>query len=77
MLILLAINYHWCHCYRQLIIASVVVIGEKFIADVGIDENIANVVDTAKHKVANISENFRKNSQWPQWDTQGPGGTDS
>jgi hypothetical protein len=25
-----------------------------------------------KHKVANISENFRKNSQWPL--PQGPGG---
>jgi hypothetical protein len=27
-----------------------------------------------KHKAANISANFLKNAQWPQWDTQGPGG---
>ncbi len=26
-----------------------------------------------KHKVANITPNFRKNLKWPQWDTQGPG----
>ncbi len=32
---------------------------------------------TFKNKVANISANFRKNSKWPQKDTQGPGVTDS
>jgi hypothetical protein len=36
---------------------------------------IAGVVDTGeKHKVVNISANFRKYSQKPQWDTLGPGG---
>ncbi len=36
---------------------------------------IADFVDASdKHKVANISTNFRKNSQWPQCDTQRPGG---
>ncbi len=24
--------------------------------------------------VSNISASFRKNSKWPQWDNQGPGG---
>jgi hypothetical protein len=34
----------------------------------------AGVVDTAnKHSFANISANFRKNSKWSLWDTQGPG----
>jgi hypothetical protein len=28
-------------------------------------------VNSGKHKVANISANFRKNSKRPQWDTQG------
>ncbi len=36
---------------------------------------IAGVVDASdKHKVANIFTNFRKNSKWPQCDTQRPGG---
>jgi hypothetical protein len=35
----------------------------------------AGVVDTAdKYSFANIFANFRKNSKWPYWDTQGPGG---
>ncbi len=33
----------------------------------------ADVVDTNKHKVANICENFCKNSQRPKLDTGGPG----
>ncbi len=33
----------------------------------------AGVVDTNKNKVANICENFRKNSQWPKLDSGGPG----
>ena len=34
----------------------------------------AGVVDTAdKHSFANISTNFRKNSKWSKWETQGPG----
>jgi hypothetical protein len=28
-------------------------------------------------KGANISENIRKDSKWSQWDTRGPGETDS
>ncbi len=36
---------------------------------------IAGVVDTGDQFLfSNISANFRKNSKWPQWDTQGPGG---
>ncbi len=36
---------------------------------------IVGVVDIGKkHKVVNISANLRKNSQGPQWDTQGPEG---
>jgi hypothetical protein len=36
---------------------------------------ITSVVDNGdKHKVANISLNFRKNLQWPLWNIQGPGG---
>ncbi len=39
---------------------------------------IAGVVDSGnKHKIANISANFCKNLNQPEWDTQGPGGTDS
>ncbi len=44
-----------CNCF----IAGVVVTGDKFI--------VASVVDIGdKHKVANISATFRKNSKWPQ-----------
>jgi hypothetical protein len=63
------------HCYWQLIIAGAVVTGNKLIASVtelmkirntrGIDTSeqlIAGVIDTSnKHKVENISQNFRKN----------------
>ncbi len=35
-----------------------------------VDQLIAGVVVTGdKHKVANISTNFRKNSKWPDWYT--------
>jgi hypothetical protein len=36
---------------------------------------IAGVVDTGdKHLFAIIPANFRKNSKWSKWYTQGPGG---
>jgi hypothetical protein len=53
-LLLPAINYCQCHCYRRLIIAGVVVTGDKL---------IAGVVDTGnKRKVSN----FRKHLKWFQ-----------
>jgi hypothetical protein len=32
------------------------------------------IIYRRQHKVPNISATFRKNSKWPKWDTQGPGG---
>jgi hypothetical protein len=37
-------------------------------------KNFSRESDTGdKYKIANISANFRKNSDWPQWHTKGPG----
>jgi hypothetical protein len=36
---------------------------------------IAGVVETSDESLlSKISANIRKNSKWPQWDTQGTGG---
>jgi hypothetical protein len=52
-LLIPVINYRQCRCYRLLIIAGVVVTGDKL---------VAGVMDTGnKHKVVNISANFNKN----------------
>jgi hypothetical protein len=67
---------------------GVVVIGNKFIDGVidTVDKFFVGVIDTAeqfivgvvdtgiKYSFANISANFQKNSNQPQWNTWGPVG---
>ncbi len=53
---------------------------DRFIAGV-VDTSkqlITGVIDTGdKHSFANVSENFQKNSIWPNGILGGPGGNDS
>jgi hypothetical protein len=61
----------------QGLIACVNDTGDKFFAGVvdTAEQFIASVVDTGdKYSFANISANFRKKSEQPQWNTWGPGG---
>ncbi len=81
-----AINYRQCRCYRQKINRRCHGIDENLrqglitgVSDTGnnfslVATTLADVVDTNKHKVANICENFCKNSQRPKWILGGPAG---
>jgi hypothetical protein len=55
-------------------------VNDKFIAcvvDTG-KQLITGVIETSdKHSFANVSENFQKNSKWPNGILGGPGGNDS
>jgi hypothetical protein len=64
-LLLPAINYRRCQCYRRFITAGVIVTSDKLIAGVMGSMKIRNRA-LYPMLIANISTNFRKNLKWPQ-----------
>ncbi len=64
-----------CKCFIAVLLHR-----QKFVVSVVSscrEQLFAGVADTSdKHKVFNISTNFRKHLRCPEWDIQGPGETE-